>query len=180
LNTFLAVGVFPIFGVSIMSREALAYSILLSIASSLPAADPVRLDRFGDPLPNGAIYRLGTTRYRPSNTYGQFALSPDGKVFATGEYREVRVWDVKTGKPIWSCQLPGEMKSDRLLFSPDSQTLMVIAWETGRGTNLYIGFQFDVSSGAPRVIAFNLTRVRVRKSLAPDFLRSNRPISAYT
>ena len=72
-----------------MRREALGYALLLAIASSPSAADSRRLDRFGDPLPEGAIIRLGTTRFRPASPYGQFALSPDGKTFATGENRDV-------------------------------------------------------------------------------------------
>ncbi|MCE9534767.1 MAG: PQQ-like beta-propeller repeat protein [Planctomycetes bacterium] len=104
-----------------MRTEALGCTLLLAITSSLTAAEPARLDRFGDPLPNGAIHRLGTTRFRPASPHGQFALSPNGKVFATGESRDVSLWDAETGKPLWSSRLPGEMKCDRLMFSPDGQ-----------------------------------------------------------
>jgi WD40 repeat protein len=130
-------------------REAVACSLLLAIASTLTAAESARLDRFGDPLPDGAIFRLGTTRFRPATSYCQFALAPDGKVFATGDSGDVRLWDAETGKPRWSSRLPGEMKCDRLLFSPDGQELMAIAWEWGRGTHLYTGFRFATSSGNP-------------------------------
>ena len=44
--------------------------------------DPPRADRFGDPLPEGALVRYGTIRYRPGDIEG-CALSPDGKTLAT-------------------------------------------------------------------------------------------------
>jgi hypothetical protein len=63
-----------------------------------------------------------------------------------------------------------EMLTDRQLVKRDGNTL-TISFSVPK--EAYVGAHL-------RVIAFNLTRVRVRKSLAPDFLRSNRPISAYT
>jgi WD40 repeat protein len=56
-------------------------------------------DRFGDPLPQGAIARIGTTRYRLPNGAGASALSPDGKLLAVlRNQSEIEIWEL----PAWT------------------------------------------------------------------------------
>jgi WD40 repeat protein len=70
------------------------------------AADEPRVDRFGDPLPAGALLRLGTSRFRHDGTIYSIAYSPDGRLLVTGNagYRSlmqdasVVVWDAESGK----------------------------------------------------------------------------------
>jgi len=125
-----------------MRKDALICTVLFAVVPSVTAGDSLRLDRFGDPLPDGAIFRLGTVRFRPASPNCQFALAPDGKSFATGEPREIRVWDSESGKPLWSWKLPDEATCRRLFFSRDGRKLMGIVWARRNKA-----FQFDALSG---------------------------------
>jgi RNA polymerase sigma factor (sigma-70 family) len=61
----------------------------------------VRLDRFGDPLPEGAVARLGTVRLRHGREVRSVAFHPDGKTLASGgQDNTVRLWEIATGKEL--------------------------------------------------------------------------------
>lgn len=87
----------------------------------------VRIDPFGDRLPDGVIARLGTTRFRH---YGADVLTfdPSGKRFFTTSRGDcVRVWDATTGVLIDRWNLPRE-NCEALCFSADFRTA-VIPWK---------------------------------------------------
>src|SRR5436853_249478 len=67
-----------------------------------------RKDRYGDPLPAGAIARLGTTRLRHTRGWRlqDAAYSPDGKILASlGGDDRLRLWDTADGKGLQSTLL---------------------------------------------------------------------------
>src|SRR6266851_5023723 len=73
----------------------------------LPGTEKGPVDRVGDPLPPGAIARLGTVRFRHgSGGWGSRGLAflPDGKtiVSASSEGRAIQFWEVKTGRRLRS------------------------------------------------------------------------------
>src|SRR5262245_24067387 len=65
------------------------------------AAPPGRLvDRYGDPLPPGAVARLGTVRWRNMlYRMSTFAFLPGGKQLATTNAKgTLTLWDLGTGR----------------------------------------------------------------------------------
>src|SRR5262249_62161156 len=63
-----------------------------------PPAGTVLEDRLGDPLPEGALVRFGSTRFNHPGGINGAALAPDGKVLATESGDCLRLIDTTTGR----------------------------------------------------------------------------------
>jgi WD40 repeat protein len=79
-----------------------AFSLVPAVCTSepvKPGAEPTagRVDRYGDPLPPGAIARIGCARLRHGLVSPILEFSPDGKTLATSN-ETVRLWEVGTGR----------------------------------------------------------------------------------
>ncbi len=126
----------------LLKRLLISAALVLSIAA--PAAgQPTagrndagreatrRVDRFGDPLPSGAIARLGTLRDYIGFESGDVVLSPDGKtVTATSTFFDIplKLWDVSTGQVTLELKELDPALRDggivrRAAFSPDGKLL---------------------------------------------------------
>ncbi len=111
------------------TRMVLIFSLALvvGVGGTTPAEElkPARADRYGDPLPPGALMRLGTIRFRHGAPIKAAAYSPDGKTLATaGQGGTIRLWDAATGKQIAVFQREERTASiASLAFSPDGKTL---------------------------------------------------------
>src|SRR5262249_14590461 len=67
----------------------------------LPGTPVARTDRFGDPLPPGTLFRVGTTRLQYDGALSATAGSPDGKLLAAvSSDGPLSLWDTATGKEV--------------------------------------------------------------------------------
>jgi RNA polymerase sigma factor (sigma-70 family) len=113
------------------------------------------VDRYGDPLPKGAISRLGTPRFRHSTGFFRVFFTPDGKTLVTAR-EEVRAWDTATGRLLRSFDAGWEV-----VPSPDGGTLFA----TGRGVLRVI----DSSTGGEvRRTKLDLADLRARLAVSAD------------
>jgi len=97
-----------------------------------PPAAP-RLDHFGDPLPPGAVGRVGSGRFRHGGEILRFlaniAYTPDGKsIVSAASDGSVRMWEAGTGKSKW--QLTGTQEQhfrQGMAISEDGKTLALLS-----------------------------------------------------
>src|SRR5262249_33051163 len=127
---------------------------------------PVK-DRNGDPLPKGAICRLGTARLKHAGPGYCVCYSPNGRILASGgDDKLVRLWNAETGKELQVCAGHTEAVL-RLAFSPDSATLA----STGADQSIRI---WEVASGK------ELARVENGKCAGPVVFCDNGKSVAYS
>ncbi len=82
-----------------------------------------RLDLYGDPLPEGALLRIGSSRGQHTGLVLSLGFSPDGSRLVTGSLDEtLRIWDVETGGVLKSIDAGYATRSVR--FLPDGETLI--------------------------------------------------------
>jgi WD40 repeat protein len=94
--------------------RSLALPLLLAtvLVSPAGAADP-RTDAHGDPLPDGALARLGTVRWRAGGPIALAAFLPDGKsVLTVSQDRVAQVWDRDSGKELRHFDAAGPGSTD--------------------------------------------------------------------
>jgi RNA polymerase sigma factor (sigma-70 family) len=95
-----------------------------------PPTEPPRsehVDRAGDPLPPGALARLGTVRFRhPGHGVKELAFLPDRKTILTvDEGSSLRYWDAASGRLLREVSV-GDLSVRAVVVSPDHR-LMALA-----------------------------------------------------
>jgi WD40 repeat protein len=94
------------------------------VVADKPLSPNKPVDLYGDPLPEGAVMRLGTIQRRAAGAV--FAVSADGKsVLSVRAGKYLRVWDAATGKLREKRELPGDSFHSSAEFSPDGRLLAV-------------------------------------------------------
>ncbi len=109
-----------------------------------PEKPKPKLDADGDPLPAGALARLGSLRLRHGSPVTSVAWSPDGKLLATGSWDNyARLWDPATGKLARDIQ-PQQGWVWNVAFSPDGKLLATAGDHRTKTVRLW-----DVATGKP-------------------------------
>ncbi len=78
-----------------------------------------RTDLLGDPLPEGAVARLGTLRLRHGDMVRSLGFFADGKTLLSADWHAVHVWDAATGRLIRRFGDPHGRQFQDSAFSPD-------------------------------------------------------------
>jgi RNA polymerase sigma factor (sigma-70 family) len=96
--------------------------------AAAPPGRPARTDLHGDPLPAGALARLGTVRWRHPDGVTLLAFLPDSKIVSAGHDHVVRLWASDTGREVRRLRVAGA-GTDRfsvcLALAPDGKTVAV-------------------------------------------------------
>jgi RNA polymerase sigma factor (sigma-70 family) len=106
-------------------------------------APEARVDGDGEPLPQGAVLRLGSLRLRHRSALRSVAFTPDGKfLFSAGWDQVIRGWDPATGKQVREIRAP-EGGVDAIAFSRDGKLVSgagltgdVFLWDAATGREL--------------------------------------------
>jgi WD40 repeat protein len=133
-------------------RALLALGVLVSVAASraatqAPSAPTSRVDRHGDPLPEGAVARLGRTRFRGLCDFLHF--SADGKTLVGVEGGcRVRVWDAADGRLLHMRRLGERVPRSSWVVSSacsaDGRTLLIAEGRSLQMWDLPTGKRVDV------------------------------------
>ena len=118
-----------------------------------PAAPAV--DLYGDPLPEGAVGRLGTIKWRHGVGLNGLAIVPGTKNLASsGNYGfGVCIWDMNSGTP--SQRLPIADNCSSLAFSPDGKLLFTNWYRVIEVASGKILHSFAVPTYYGRPVAFS-------------------------
>jgi RNA polymerase sigma factor (sigma-70 family) len=132
-----------------------------------PAAAAPPADRHGDPLPDGAVARLGTVRFNHGEGLNALHFTPDGKTLLSEGRGLLRLWDAATGKELkhFATALTS---FDVQALMPDGKTLVAL----NQGSHDTLHF-WDLAQGKEvRVLKLPRRRavqsVYLRNALAPD------------
>jgi WD40 repeat protein len=100
-------------------------------------------DLLGDPLPNGALARLGTIRFRPAEGGCKLRFAPDGRTLISHTKEEVRVWDSATGRECYHFAIPTaagwtwDLTPDGRALATQSRDSAIRVWDTATGKMLW-------------------------------------------
>src|SRR5262249_29625035 len=115
---------------------------VLSDQREVDGQRPAATDRQGDPLPEGALFRCGSSRLRPAQDIRELAFAPSGKFLVSVGPRWVHLWESGTGRLLLKLDI--ERESARCAAaSPDGKFVVTSGgaelrvWDTATGKLLW-------------------------------------------
>lgn len=109
-----------------------------------PVQDPPpAVDTWGDPLPAGAIARLGSKRFQQGDQIVDLYFAQDGKRVVTSGWGSIRIWDAATGRLLGKI-LGGEGQIETMAVTPDGRTICAT------GCNVMDVGVYDADTGQKR------------------------------
>jgi WD40 repeat protein len=101
--------------------------LVAALAINASTAQPA-VDRFGDPLPSGALFRIGTARLQLPGHIQSLIVSANGKRVAAVGGQQLGVWEVPSGREI--LRMPWDDRK-LLALTPDGKMLAFGEGRTG-------------------------------------------------
>lgn len=169
-------------------RHLIAAVVLSGVGSPVAAAEPsprllaAKTDADGDPLPEGAVLRLGSKRWRIAAKPQQFALSEDGSVLRIGtDSLCVERLDLKTGRRLAALGTPTFMwgfddrvgmafsadgKRFAIVDRADSKLCVTIRDKEGKGDLVCVPFRETPKHQAPKLFSGSSSTFQVVTALA--------------
>ncbi|MGH7222239.1 MAG: sigma-70 family RNA polymerase sigma factor, partial [Gemmataceae bacterium] len=125
-------------------------------AAPSPAAPPraqtkdePRRDRYGDPLPPGAVARLGTLRFRAPGEIRSLVFAPDSKTLVVSSRGGMYLFDALSGKRLRRIPSasPEWRPNDLLVISSDGKQLIGRGYKTTGSSEVPVVRVWELASG---------------------------------
>lgn len=145
----------------------------VTCGDAFPVGDLPRTDRYGNPLPDGAIFRVGTNRLRMKvePPFGDVLLSGSGQFLVSNGIMDegVRMWDTTTGREVH--QFAAEVVYHTIALSADGSQLAV-----SDGNKIYL---YDTATGnKQRTIDSPPLRARLKNPYSLYFSKDGKILTA--
>ena len=106
------------------SRLLFVFCVLCSLQTSCLAE--IAKDLYGDPLPEGAVARLGTVRYRHPGWYKRIDFLADNETIVIGTRdNTIRFWNARSGKQVRSVDVD-PMRIQAFSVSPNGKSVVIL------------------------------------------------------
>lgn len=129
-------------GTGLLAHHALAPELTEQATPAAETREQARTDLYGDPLPEGAVARLGTVRMRHAGL-SSFVFLDNKTVLTAGRNRVLRFWDVTNGRQVREVALQGTHNPSWLVgLSPDGKYLSahdkrkIVLWDVDSGKEI--------------------------------------------
>jgi RNA polymerase sigma factor (sigma-70 family) len=117
-------------GAGLIAHQVQAERPELAPASANPGKSAQKradTDQYGDPLPDGAVTRLGTVRFNHGDGLHALHFSPDGKTILSEGQGALRLWDTTTGIEHRSLAITHPSFDDETVLTPDGKSLIFLS-----------------------------------------------------